>query len=243
MSSKKMDSSKTIQVNEELRFFNLSIYRSVALMHWIGYGLLLFGFLDLFFLFISQAWSSAGWFVLVLEQFVTSMPVLLVGFGLSFFGELKPRLAWEIKIVRWLSWTTLVLSAVLLLLIPLGMYSTVQVIDQNEQGISSKGEYELLRLNTLEAKVFATHSFQELKALSQALGSSKTEAKEIKLDILQKIKFQKIKTDRNTTSQVLTANFKSIKKILKVSLSAMLASFFCFWLWKNTAWARNLRSL
>ncbi len=237
--NKKSSKIRNLQVNDELKLFNLSVYRSVALIHWIGYGLLVFGFLDIFFLLVSPSWVTPGWFLLVLEQHVAFVPVVLLGFVLAFFGELKPRLLWEIFVIRWLSWSTLILSVIFLVLIPLGIYSTIQVIDQTGQSIEQKGQYDLARLEAVQKKLFETRSVTDLRLLSQVIGIAGVQDENLKQEINQKIGSQKRSIEENIKSKITSTQFRSFKKVLKLSIGALLASLAHFLLWKNTFWARH----
>jgi hypothetical protein len=232
-----------LQVNNELKLFNLSIYRSVALIHWIGYGLLIFGFLDIFFLLISPSWITPGWFLLVLEQCVAFVPVLLIGFGLAFFGELKPRILWEVFVLRWISWLTLTLSVIFLILIPLGIYSTIQVADQNEQAISQKGQYDLVRLETFQKKLSESKSLTNLRILAQVLEVEGVQDGDLKQEINQKIGSQKSAIKSDTQSKIISTRFRQFKKIVKLTIGAILASLAHFLLWKNTPWARQFENI
>jgi hypothetical protein len=221
-----------LQVNNELKLFNLSIYRSVALIHWIGYGLLVFGFLDIFFLLISPSWVTSGWFLLVLEQFVAFVPVLLIGFGLAFFGELKPRILWEVFVLRWLSW-----------LIPLGLYSTIQLSDQNGQAIEQKNQYNLVRLETFQKKLSESKSLTDLRILAQVLEVEGVQDSNLKQEINQKIGSQKIALKSDTQSKIISMRFRQFKKIFKLTIGAILASLAHFLLWKHTLWARQSENI
>jgi hypothetical protein len=232
-----------LQVNNELKLFNLSIYRSVALIHWIGYGLLIFGFLDIFFLLISPSWVTPGWFLLVLEQFVAFVPVLLIGFGLAFFGELKPRILWEVFVLRWISWLTLALSGIFLILIPLGIYSTIQVANQNEQAISQKGQYNLVRLETFQKKLSESKSLTDLRILAQVLEVDGVQDSNLKQEINQKIGFQKSALKSDTQSKIISTQFRHFKKIFKLTIGAILAGLAHFLIWKNTPWARQSENI
>ncbi len=242
LGNKKFSKIHNLQVNDELKLFNLSVYRSVALIHWIGYGLLVFGFLDIFFLLISPSWVTPGWFLLVLEQHVAFVPVVLLGFVLAFFGELKPRLLWEFFVIRWLSWSTLILSVIFLILIPSGIYSTIQVIDQTGQSIEQKGQYDLARLEAVQRKLFETRSISDLKILSQVVGVAGIQDKNLKQEINQKIESQKRTIKANIKSKITSTQLRSFKKIFKLSIGALLASLAHFLLWKNTSWARHSES-
>jgi hypothetical protein len=242
-SNQKSNKIQNLQVNNELKLFNLSIYRSVALIHWIGYGLLIFGFLDIFFLLISPSWVTPGWFLLVLEQCVAFVPVLLIGFGLAFFGELKPRILWEVFVLRWLSWLALILSVIFLILIPLGIYSTIQLLDQNEQAVAQKGQYNLVRLETFQKKLSESKSLTDLRILAQVLEIEGVQDSNLKQEINQKIVSQKIALKLDTQSKIISTYFRHLKKFFKLTIGAILASLAHFLLWKNTLWARQSENI
>jgi hypothetical protein len=176
---------------------------------------------------------------LVLEQYVAFVPVLLIGFGLAFFGELKPRLLWEVFLIRWLSWSTLILSAIFLILIPLGIYSTIQVVDQTRQSLEQKGQYDVSRLEAVQKKLSESNSVTDLKLLSQVIGVTGVQDKNLKREINQKIGAQKTKIESNIESKITSTRFRSFKKVFKLSIGAVLASLANFLLWKNTPWARH----
>jgi hypothetical protein len=196
-----------------------------------------------FFLLISPSWVAPGWFLLVLEQYVAFVPVLLIGFGLAFFGELKPRLLWEVFVIRWLSWSTIILSVIFLILIPLGIYSTIQIIDQNGQRVEQKGQYDIARLEAVQKKLAEPRSVTDLRLLSQVIGVTGVKDENLKREINQKIGSQKRGIEADVKSKVISTQFRSFKKIFKLSIGALLASLAHFLLWKNTPWARHSENI
>jgi hypothetical protein len=159
-----------VKVAEELKQFSLNTYRSVFLVHWIGYGLLLFWLIDTCFLIFPFRFTEPNWLIAMFEGFVQSSPVLLVGFVLSFFGERKPRLDWEFLTLRILSWWTGSLSILFILLIPCTILIGYQVTQLNQTNVGRTTQSQVSQLKILRRNVTNAKSSAELQLASNLIG-------------------------------------------------------------------------
>lgn len=236
-----------IKVAEELKQFSLNTYRSVFLVHWIGYGLLLFWLIDTCFLIVPFRFEDPNWLIAVLEGFVESSPVLLVGFVLAFFGERKPRLDWEFWPLKILSWWTAILSILFILLIPCIILIGFQVAQLNQNDLGRTTQTQLAQIQTLRTNVKNVQSPDQLRLAMNLLGlneqgvnsgSNPSNINQAKENILRRLKIQESFLRNKAESDVNAKNLSTLKRSLKISLGALMSAVLFFLIWRSTAWAR-----
>ncbi len=239
--------AKNIQVNEEIRQFNLSLYRSVSLLHYIGYGLLLFGSLDLLSSLFVLPLQEGDALLQFLAKIANGAPVLLVGLGFIFWGERRPRYLWELPVLKWMSWVTLGLSLLYLGSVPLGIYGATRSLAQYQQVFQQQTQQQQRKLLVLTRKIETSNSRSELEAIATASGlpeflaTLNTEAQTtpaLKVSLTEQIQAD-VKTQQAKLQNMQQENsLKTLTNVVQWSIIA-LGSSALFWLiWRLTAWAR-----
>jgi hypothetical protein len=238
-----------LKVAEELKQFSLNTYRSVFLVHWIGYGLLAFWVFDICFLIFPSRVTDPNWFFACLERIVESAPILLVGFVLAFFGERKPRLEWEFRVLKFLSWGTILLCSLFILLIPSTILVGVQVAQSNQASTSRTLQSQGSQIQALQANVENANSPAEVRVAADLLGLSEKNSANIsiqqdlptvKADILRRLKIQDNFLRNRERDKLTGRNLSVLKRSVKIILGALMATGLLFLICRSTAWARHL---
>jgi hypothetical protein len=216
----------------------LSIYR----LRWVGYGLLLFALVDTMQLFYPPDLTNPVWELQTMGALVERLPVSLLGLVMVFFGEDYNRTRLEDILLKIISWFSLLLAIVSLLLIPLGINNTLRINTDNNQRIEAQAQQRLAELEQIETQV-GQGSSEDLRTLAEQLNrlglpvdTSKTQ--ELKSEILSRIESRKkvlpaqTEATRKNQLQVL------LKNAVKWNLGALIGSVLFFYLWKGTYWAR-----
>jgi hypothetical protein len=235
-----------IKVAEELKQFSLNTYRSVFLVHWIGYGLLLFWLIDTCFLIFPFRFTDPNWLIVMFEGFVQSSPVLLVGFVLSFFGERKPRLDWEFLTLKVLSWWTGILSILFILLIPCTILIGYQVTQINQTTVGRTTQTQISQLQILKQNVTNARSSAELQLASNLIGLNESSNSggnssnpgQVRDVILRRLRIEENALKQKGESQLTAQNLSTLKRSVKICLGAVMSSILFFLIWRSTGWAR-----
>lgn len=217
---------------------NLTAYR----FRWIGYGFLVFALIDAIHILLTIQFSQPGWLLQTVGQFVERAVVPLLGFTLVFFGEYYNRGDVEKIGLRILSWLSMVLAIVFLLMIPPIFLQTLSVNNQAQQVVDKQVEQQLTQLKQLEDQL-ARSNPEQLKALAtqlQGLGVSvdPTKPDEVKTKVEERIKT--VRAQLQQQAQGATAGQASglWKNAIKWSLGALVTAVLFFYLWKSSHWAR-----
>ncbi len=217
--------------------------RSVYRFRWIGYGLLIFSFIDSVQVFVPPGFTDPAWELQTIGALVERVPVPLLGLGLIFFGEFYDRLGIERFLLRALSWICLVLAILFLLMIPLGVMGTSRIDSSAEQQVNRQVEQKMGQLKQLEDQLNQSKP-EDIKTLGTQLSNfgitvNASKPEDLKAEILTRI--NKVRGDVQTQSQAARSNQRLtlFKNSLKWNLGALIASALFFIVWKSTDWARK----
>lgn len=217
--------------------------RSVYRLRWIGYGLLIFAFLDSVQLFVPPRFTNPEWELQTMGGLVDRVVVPLLGLALVFFGEFYDRLGIERILLRVLSWICLVLAILFLLMIPLGVMNTVRIDAGQQQEVTAKVENQMKQLKQLEDQLSQSKP-EDIKTLGSQLSSfgiqvDAQQPEDLKAAIVTRI--NKVRADVETQSKSLRSNQQLLlfKNSLKWNLGALISAALFFVAWKSTDWARK----
>jgi hypothetical protein len=240
---------RSLQQGPELQQFYFSLFRSASLLHWIGYGLLLFVGLDLVDTFYPPHLSEPGWQFQVMGQLVERMPVPLLGLLLVFFGERKPRLRWEFPVLRLLSWLTLLFSLIALLMIPLSIIDMVRLDQTVTRQVRAESGQQLEQIKDVDALVKNSTTTSRLVAIARRYNvqeldlPSDSEAANLETSALKKrftsaLAQRKRVVEEQQKGSITRQHNRFLKQIVKWSIGALITSILMMGLWQTTRWAR-----
>lgn len=217
---------------------NRSIYR----LRWLGYGLLLFALMDAIQILIPLGFTNPAWELQTIGALVERVPVPLLGLGLVFFGEFYDRTRLEKLPLKVLSWLCLIVAVLFVLMVPLGVLSTVRLNTQTGEQVNNQVQQQLSQLKQLEDQLNQSKP-EELQTLASRLSnfgiSVNTQNPEgLKTEILSRI--NRVRSQVQEQSQVGRAGQRAalLKNAIKWNLGALIAATLFFILWKTTDWAR-----
>jgi hypothetical protein len=224
---------------KELQDFSFSQISSIMILRTLGYGLLLLALFDILEMFVTPSFMNPAWEFNTFGAIVERVPVPLIGLALVFYGNLHSRSKWEFLSLRFLSWLTLLLAVLFILLIPLGIGNTIRLSKQNTYQINTLSEQQISQAEQIEKRVSEATPEQInnfLKAQNRPL--DKKNSQEQKSQILSQVSQAKaqIKTQAEATQSARNLNL--LKSSVKWNLGSLVASALFFTFWKTTRWAR-----
>lgn len=236
----KSNNEKFLPVVQELQDFAFSQQGSMTIVRILGYGLLLLALFDIIEMFIPPNFMNPVWEFQTMGALVEKVPVPLIGLVLVFFGELHSRTKWEIPILKFLSWLTLLLGILFFLLIPLGLASTMRLNSQNAAQVKAVSTRQISQAEQLEQQLTKASPEQVdkfLKSQGRTIeGKNPQQLKEQLLSDVSKAK-QQIKTQAEATQSL--RGLSLIKTSAKWNLGAVVAGTLFISIWKGTRWARH----
>lgn len=231
----------TRSVDELLRF-SADQLRSIGRVRMIGYGLLILALFDTIQLFIGPSFMNPGWELQTMGGLIERVPVPLLGLALVFFGEDYNRSGLEELLLKLLSWLTLLLAVLSLLLIPLGINNTLRINTSTTQQINAQAQQELSLLQQIEEQVQTGTPEQlqtlalELNRLGLPVDGQNTE--QLRSEILNNIPQAKEQVQAQSQQQIQNQRQNLLKNSVKWNLGALVASVLFFMIWRGTGWAR-----
>ncbi|MEZ2236394.1 MULTISPECIES: HpsJ family protein [unclassified Microcoleus] len=215
-----------------------SIYR----LRWIGYGLLILSLLDTIAVLIPANFGNRVWELQTIGAVVERVPVPLLAMTLIFFGEGYDRRSLEDIFLKFLSWICLLLALVFLLMLPLGIFGTIYVNNQNNKQITNQANQQLAQLQQVEERL-NKGSPEDLKNLGTELNRLGVAAdtqnpQELKTKILSRITPAKERLQAQSAVVQSNQRLGLFKNAIKWLLGALISSVLFFMLWRGTDWAR-----
>lgn len=217
--------------------------RSVYRLRWIGYGLLIFSLFDTVAVLFPPGFTNPAWEFQTLGALVERVVVPILGMGLVFFGEFYDRLGFEKIPLKLLSWLCLVLAILFVLLMPLGVLSTLRLDNQNNQQVGRQVEQQLGQLKQLEGQLNQSKP-EDIKALGNQLNSfgiavDSQNPEDLKTKILARIGVVRNQLQGQADATRSNQRRALFKNSVKWNLGALISAVLFFILWKSTDWARR----
>jgi hypothetical protein len=123
----------------------------------VGYALLALVFLDIVDIFIPLKLSDANWEFQVVGNLVERVPVPALGLLLVLYGEKRARL------IKFISILSILVGILFLLLIPLGISSTLRIDKQNNAQISAQANQQLANLQQFKTQLNNPKALKEIE--------------------------------------------------------------------------------
>jgi DNA-binding transcriptional MerR regulator len=235
----------SVQVDQQLRQFNLNQFRSMGLVHVAGYGLLLLAFIDVLSILIPPQFLNPSWEFQVFGQLVERVPVPLLGLILIFWGENNPRAKFEPIAVRLLSWLTIALAVFFFSAIPLGVLNTIRIYENNEQRANFDLSQQIAQVSQIRNQIDRSTSLESIRAYLPLLGrpanapplaDSELPATKQQLSEILRNREQLLR-DANSR-QVRRQNRLLLRQSVKWNLGSLVSGTIFVLIWVNTRWAR-----
>lgn len=222
--------------------------RSITLVRWLGYGLLLLALLDLGAILIPLQFMNPVWEFRSIGAIVERIPVPLIGFVMVFWGEQEYRRPNERLILKSLSWVMLILAIILLALIPLCFVDSMRIHNLKIEELSTYKGQRLALVKQLEGNLEQTSTVEEFQSLlNRALNSrppldTSQPLSSIKAQIPTLLDPARTEIERQAQVAQETARSEQprlLKRTVKWSLGALIGAVICLKFWQSTRWARK----
>ncbi|WP_299408432.1 HpsJ family protein [Acaryochloris sp. IP29b_bin.148] len=224
--------------------------RSITLVRWLGYGLLFLALLDLAVILIPLNLTDPVWEFRSTGAIVDRLPVPLIGFVMVFWGGQDYRRPRERLILKGLTWSTLSLALVLLILIPLCLVNSMRIYNFKVGNINALRSQRLALVERLEDKLSQTNSVEEFQ---QLLNQAMQNRSAVRLDTSQSLSVLKaqmptyLEPAKSAIKQQATIDQEQanserpglLKRAVKWSLGALVGAVICLRIWQETRWARK----
>jgi hypothetical protein len=210
----------------------------VNLLRPIGYGLLILVAFDAIATLIPPRFFSPSWEFNTIGSLVNRVPVILLGFGMVFYGSREAKT--KIDKITWqvLRWLALIVAILFLLMAPLLVVNSFRLKNQTDTQVTTEVTQQLARLDRLENQVKAGNSIQirdSILQINPQLNLNDKTPDEIKTQLLKEIITGK-KNARQTVEQRWQSNrIELVKNTVKWFMGAMVGTTLLFWIWRFTA--------
>lgn len=218
--------------------------RSMGILRFAGYGLLILGFFDYINIFIPPQFLNPVWEFQTLGSLVERVPVPFLGLVLVFYGEWLYREKLEKQLLRVLSWACLLVGVLYLLLIPLGIRDSVRINTSNEALLRSQASQQIAQTEQIEERFNQATSPEELNNLLKALKAGDNSLNTKDTQVFKEQVVSRLNNYQKTIEQQSEATLKSqrlalLKKAVKWNLGALICGVLFIYLWRVTGWARQ----
>jgi hypothetical protein len=204
--------ANTVQSSEELLRM---------LCRLVGYVLLLLMALDVADIFIPFKFADANWEFQVVGNLVERVPVPALGLLLVLYGEKRARL------IKFISILSILVGILFLLLIPLGISSTLRIDKQNNAQISAQANQQLAnlqqfktQLNNPKALKGIERSLARINSLPKKPGENQPVTREL---LAKKIPETESQINFQANARIEAMKFSLLKRSIKWNIGALIA--------------------
>ncbi|MEB3181102.1 MAG: HpsJ family protein [Nostocaceae cyanobacterium] len=236
-----LENNQYIRLVEEFQEFGFTLLRSISVLRFLGYCLLVLALFDVVEMFVPPNFMNPAWEFQTIGGLVERVPVTLIGLGLVFYGENYSRSKWELPFLNFLSWLILLLGILFILFIPLGISNTIRLNHQIAVQVNNQYTQQMSRAEQMEKQLNQATPEQINQILKSQGGSSDSQKpEELKSEFADKLSQGKeqLKTQAAATKSAQSLNL--LKKSVKWNLGALISATFFITIWKATIWARKM---
>lgn len=209
-----------------------------------GFALLLLCFIDLLYVLIPPELLNPVWEYQTIGDLVKLVPVPLLALMLIFYGDTAFRSKPERLALKILSWITLVVGIVFLLLIPLTVTDAVRIHGFNNNQISNQVSQQRLQLEATR-KQLEKASPGQLRNLVPTpdkngnLPDIPNSPEQAKAQILNNLNRAKEQAEQQANQARTNLRQNLVKNTLKLVAESLIAGCFFIYIWGMTAWTRR----
>ena len=210
----------------------------------VGYGLLVFSLFDYLHIVIPPQFTNFVWEFQTIGALVEHVATALLGLAIIFYRPQGYVTELERKLLGCLSWVSLLLGIIYLLMLPLGITDTWRLYRATEAQVSAQISQQIQPLQQLQAKLNQAKTDEQLK---QVLASLTPENRIPEIQQPQKVrdtvltKISQSQQNIKKQAQAVGANQKKalLKDSVKWNLGALIAGSLFIVIWYLTGWARS----
>lgn len=222
-----------------------SEWRAASLFRWVGYGLLILALFDVADILVPPQLMNPTWEFQAIGSLVERVPVPLLGLVFVFFDGANLRGKWEKPILRFLSWASLLVGILYLLLIPIAIGNAIRINNQNNVQVAAQVTQQSQQIQQVKGQLNQASGsdmnnlFDRLSAQGRANNLSGPEElrKQLSTEINQ--------AEKQLQAQAATTRKGSLLSLLKRTgkwaLGALISGVLFIRIGQGTRWARQRR--
>jgi len=237
------EKDKFVPAIDQLWKFSAGLSKSIGVVRWVGYGLLILAFFDVVVILVPPVLMNPAWELNAIGQLVERVPVPLLGLALVFLGERDQRTRWEPLILNILSWLTLLVGIVFFLMVPLGIVNTIRLDRQNQQQVTrlEQRQEQIQQQKEALGKVTTIEQMQSLIMDSQGRTPQIQDAQQLAefKEQLSTFLEQGETQIQQAQSQKKSQRSGVIEDSAKWNLGALVSAALFVSIWRLTGWARR----
>lgn len=198
-----------------------------------GYALLILSLFDIIDIFIPSRFTDPVWEFQMVRNLVERAPVPLLGLVLVLAAEKSSR------IVKFLSWVSLVVGVLFLLLIPLGISSSWRLAQQNQQQVNTQLTQQTAQLQQVQNVLSKATTAQEINSVLSRLNPQGrppaiNNPQQVKSRLLSQLAEAKNRAQAEAQASRASARLILVKNALKSLLGALVSGVVFLTLWRKT---------
>jgi len=216
------------------------------LLRLAGYGLLLLTFSNFAdALLPPQFGKDATWEFSALGKLVGTSPVPIIGLVLIFYGESTARSAFGKKILKFLSWLSLLLSIFYVVMLLVGISAAIRINNDNNTQASFALSQQLTQFNTAKENLKNSDDAN----LRRAAEFIERQSPNIKLDkgnpteLRKQLETEIAKNESLIKSRIEDGQGRALRQLIKQAgkwyFEAIVSAFILFGIWNQTKWTRS----
>lgn len=221
--------------------------KTMMLSRRVGYALLMLCFIDLLYVLIPPELMNPVWEYQTIGDLVKLVPVPLLSLMLIFYGDTALRSQLERLALRILSWITLAVGIIFLLLIPLTVSDATQIHRFNNNQITTQVSQQRLQLDSTR-KQLEKASPNQLRNLVPVpdkngnLPDAPNNPEQAKSQLLNNINRAKEQADQQAKQARDNLQKNLLKNTIKLVAESLIAGCFFIYIWSMTTWTRRQES-
>lgn len=222
---------------------NQSEWSSRSLFRWIGYGLLILAVFDVINILIPPQLMNPAWEFQTIGALVERVPVPLIGLALIFYEGASLRGRAEKPFLKVLSWASLLVGVLYLLLIPLALSNTWRINNQNNAQVVAQSNQQLSQIQQIKSQL-NNATPQELNNLlsrlsSQGRAPNIENSGELKNQLASEIAQAEKRLKKQSETSKASTRLVLLKNSAKWNLGALISGILFIHIWFATRWARQ----
>lgn len=230
----------------EFQELDFSVRQALQILRWLGYGLLIFTLIDWIYTLTPLKFMNPIWEFQTIGLLVDKAVVPLLGLSLVFAGAELERGQWELRFLKLLSWLTLLIGILYLLLVPLGILNTVRIDQLNQRQINRTAESQLNAIRSVESRIPNLVTEAQLNEVIYLLNQGGLQVSpapgqsidSIKGDLNTFIRGAREKLGAQLQEALKRQRFDLLRNSVKWNLGAFIAAVWFIGLWRLSEWTR-----
>ena len=216
-----------------------------SLLRFLGYTLLIMSVIDLIDTLVPLRLMDPLWRFQAMGQLVERVPVPLIGLVTVFYGD-RDRLAkWERSLLKLLSWAALLVGTGYLLLVLVGVFSTLQIDRFNDNQVKQQIARSMTELEAIKGQLKGIKTEAQMQAFLSNIQGLPPEIKESKqLEYSKKKVTDLITKGAETSINQLKQNYfdqrlQLLKQSVKWNIGSLISGVLLIVIWRITEYARS----